>query len=176
MISNHFGIKKKGNIMGMKRQTFIGNQFALVDTNTGVLEGTKIIVKKVNSAKFMRVYLEDIAGLICLSDGEIKMLQCIWEISEYNTNRVILTSAVKKDIEEKLNKAGKPIKIGSMNNIISKLSKRGILIAVPDRAATFILNPKYFWKGEELERGNTFKLTLQYETFDDVKEITDEEI
>lgn len=149
--------------MTMTRQQFVGNKFTLVDKN-GVIEGDKIIVKKVSADKFIRVYLEDIAGLIRLSDGEIKMLQAIWEISEYNTNKVVLSSAVKKDIEEKMLALGKAIKIRSMNNIISKLSKRGILIPVPDRTAMFILNPKYFWKGEELERGNVFKLTLQYET------------
>lgn len=149
--------------MGMTRQTFIGKKFTLVDDD-GVIEGDKIIVKKVSADKFIRVYLEDIAGLIRLSDGEIKMLQAIWEISEYNTNRVNLSSGVKKDIEEKMLANGKAIKIKSMNNIISRLSKRGILIPVPDRTAVYILNPKYFWKGEEIERGNTFKLTLQYET------------
>ena len=150
--------------MGMTRQQFVGNKFTLVDGD-GVIDGDKIIVKRVSSDKFIRVYLEDIAGLIRLSDGEMKLLQAIWEISEYNTNKVVLSSAVKKDIEEKMLANGKAIKVRSMNNIISKLSKRRILIPIPDRTAMYILNPKYFWKGEEIERGKTFKITLQYETY-----------
>lgn len=155
----------------MTRQTFIGNHYTLLNKETAAIEGEKIIVKKVSSAKFMRVYLEDIGALVRLSDGEIKVLQCIWEISEYNTGRVTLVSAVKMDIQEKLSKNGKPMIMSSMNNLISKLAKRGILIPVPDRTATYILNPKYFWKGEEIERGNSFKLTVSYQYEDTNEEI-----
>jgi len=147
----------------MTSQLFVGNAYTLLNKETAAIEGEKIIMKKVSAAKFMRVYLEDIGALVRLSDGEIKVLQCIWEISEYNTGRVILVSSVKKDIQEKLSKNGKPMQMASMNNLISKLAKREILIAVPDRSATYILNPKFFWKGEEIERGNSFKLTVAYQ-------------
>lgn len=146
----------------IKRQRFIGNQYALVSKETGVVEGDKLIMKSVPADRFIRIYLEDIGGLLKLTDGEIKVLQCIWQICEFNTGRVVLVSSVKKDIEEILKANGNEIKIRSISNIISSLTKKEILIPVPERTATYLLNPRYFWKGEEIERGNVFRLILEY--------------
>jgi hypothetical protein len=146
----------------VKRQKFIGNNYALLSKETGVIEGDKLIMKTVPADRFIRIYLEDIGGLLKLTDGEIKILQCIWQICEFNTGKVVLVSSVKKDIEEILEKNGSGIKVRSIGNIISSLTKKNILIPVPERTATYLLNPQYFWKGEELERGKVFRLILEY--------------
>ena len=77
----------------------------------------------------------------------------------YNTNEVILIKSKKEEIAKKTG-----LSYNSVHNTISRLCKKGILLR---RAQSlYILNPKFAFKGEEVQRAKKLKLVLEYQLQD----------
>lgn len=133
----------------------------VLDNTTGeVLEERKMYKRQVEKEKFMLVYLESISGILRISSPiEYKVLLALWEMSEFETNRVILVKPIKESIAEKLNYGFKTVE-----NAISRLAKKELLIK--KGAGIYFLNPKYFFKGSEIARSNAIKVIFEFSLTD----------
>lgn len=133
-----------------------------IDTETGEVEVVERKVKrKVSREKFIMMFLSDIQGIIGLtSKSEFQVLLAITELVSFNTNEVILIKPVKMIIAEKTK-----LKYDSVKNTISRLHKKEILIR--KASSTYVLNPKYFFKGEDTARSSVLKWTIEYVINDD---------
>ena len=132
-----------------------------LDKETGELEAVQRTVKrKVARDQFVMFFFKDIQGLIDLSSrAEFKVLLAICEMVGYNTNEVIL---IKSKKEEMAKKTG--LSYSSVHNTISRLCKKKVLLR---RAQSlYILNPKFAFKGEEIQRAKKLKLVLEYQLED----------
>lgn len=129
-----------------------------LDKETGELESVQRTVKrKVARDQFVMFFFKDIQGLIDLSSkAEFKVLLSICEMVGYNTNEVIL---IKSKKEEMAKKTG--LSYNSVHNTISRLCKKGILLR--QAQSLYILNPKFAFKGEEIQRAKCLKLVLEYQ-------------
>lgn len=109
---------------------------------------------------FIKVYLKDISGIIKLNNSvDFRVLLALWEISEYNTNEVILIKSKKAEIAKKLN-----VKLQTINDSLSRLKKKEIIIS--KERSVYILNPLYFFKGDEMQR-DVIQLNINYVFEDD---------
>jgi hypothetical protein len=121
---------------------------------------SRVVKRKVSRDKFIMLYLKDIRGILGLSSkAEFKVLLAICEISGYNTNEVILIKPIKEKIATITD-----LSYGGVSNAISNLRKKDILIR--SASSTYVLNPKYFFKGEDRERANVIRLTYEYQIND----------
>jgi len=132
-----------------------------IDKETGELESVQRTVKrKVSRDQFVMFFFKDIQGLIDLSSkAEFKVLLSICEMVGYNTNEVILIKSKKEDITKQTG-----LSYNSVHNTISRLCKKGILLRRAQ--ALYILNPKFAFKGEEIQRAKKLKLILEYQLKD----------
>jgi len=121
---------------------------------------SRVVKRKVSRDKFILMYLKDIRGILGLSSkAEFKVLLAICELVRYNTNEVILIKPIKEKIADMSD-----LSYGGVQNAISQLRKKDVLIR--SASSTYILNPKYFFKGEDKERTNVIKLTYEYQLED----------
>ena len=129
----------------------------VVNHETGLVTEEKVVFKRqVEKERFMLVYLESISGILEINSPiEFKVLLALWEMSEFETNRVILVKPIKQDIAVKLKYGFKTVE-----NAISRLSKKGLL--VKKGAGIYFLNPKYFFKGSEIARANAIKIIFDF--------------
>jgi hypothetical protein len=141
--------KTHGKIQQSHEETF-------VDNVTGENMMTKrTIVRNVPYDKFVKIYLEDFAGIFDIGRGEIKVLSHCWKITEYNTGRIYLVKTVKEEMSKEIS-----IKLESIDNIIYKLVKKKLLLS--EGTSVYRLNPKYFWKGEETARAEVLEIVVRY--------------
>jgi len=135
----------------------------VVNENGEILESKSRVKRKVTSAEFMQVYLEDHSGLMKISSGnEIKVLVTLWSLSQFDTNQVILIKPIKEQIAQKIG-----ISYNTLRNIISELSKKNLLVK-KDRSM-YYLNPKYFFKGYVENRPKVIKMVLEYQISDETE-------
>ncbi len=128
----------------------------LVDNVTGENMMTKrTIVRNVPYDKFVKIYLEDFAGIFDIGRGEIKVLSYCWKITEYNTGRIYLVKTVKEEMSKEIS-----IKLESIDNIIYRLVKKKLLLS--EGTSVYRLNPAYFWKGEETARAEVLEIVIRY--------------
>lgn len=118
--------------------------------------------KKVDRDKFAMMYLKDISGILKLeTKAEYKTLISLVHRSSYNTNEVRTMIDVKQEIA----KEGE-ISIDSVEKAIISLAKKNILIRKMSEnkpvRGVYILNPSYFFKGEDLERAKVIQVVLEY--------------
>jgi hypothetical protein len=96
-----------------------------------------------------------------LTGVQIKVLS--WLIinqTSYNTNLVAITKHIKKMISNDMN-----ISESAVSNCIKPLIVKDILLRQGSaRSATYIINPKYYWKGTRDGRKANLKFTLTLET------------
>lgn len=124
---------------------------------------TTKIVKKINKADdFIQVYLEDIAAMFKITKySEMKVLMSIWKHASFNPqnettgNEIYLVKTLKTKIAEELELA-----YSSVDNAIKNLEKQDMLIRIG--RATYILNPKYFFKGYLKDRVSVVNMVIEY--------------
>jgi len=128
-----------------------------IDFTTG--EHTKqenIFVKHVdNKEHFIRTYIEDIGALAKCSGAEKGFMLCCLKYLEFNSNEFILTPERRASIAVCAN-----IKPETLNSAVSRLVKKCILIRKSGN--TYIINPKIFFFGTDIERGSVIKATMVY--------------
>lgn len=129
----------------------------VVDFKTGeVTEQKKVYKRQVEKERFMMVYLESMSGILKINSPiEYKVLLTLWEMSEFETNRIILVKPIKESIANKLGYAFKTVE-----NAISRLSGKDLL--VKKGAGIYFLNPKFFFKGSEIARSNAIKVIFDF--------------
>ena len=116
-------------------------KFNLIETKE-ILDLENEINMKTEQELFMRVYLKDNSPFLRIkTPTEINLLYEIWERVDKDSNEVVLVKTQKELIAKKYN-----MKYGTANNTINSLKKKEILIS--KGRATYILNPKYFFKNE----------------------------
>lgn len=124
---------------------------------TGEIIDKEIYRKQVaNAEQFIRMYLEDIGALAKCSGAEKGVILCSMKYLDYATNEFILTPERRKDICE----CG-DIKPDTVSSSISRLLKKNILIK--KSGSTYILNPKLFFYGKDIDRAGVIKATIAYE-------------
>lgn len=129
----------------------------VIDLQTGELFSKRWIGKKVESTEaFIKTYIEDIGALAKCSGAEQSTILCSLKYLDYNTNQLYIDSKRREEICEC---AG--IKRNTLNSAISRLIKKNILIKESNTA--YLLNPKLFFFGTELERDKLFSLEIRYE-------------
>jgi len=137
-----------------------------VDENGEVKKSEMISTKKINKEPpFIKMYLDDIAGLAQISESPKDTLYYILGYADYE-NLIYLNYALIKKTAESQGVSEKTIR-----NNLSNLSKSGILIHT-DRG-TYMLNPFYFAKGEwkNIEK---MRLTIDYDLVKGKRKIKNE--
>lgn len=120
------------------------------------------IKKKVDRDKFAMVYLKDIGSILKLeTKAEYKTLISLVYRASYNTNEVRAMLDVKQEISKECE-----ISIDSVEKAIITLAKKNILVKKVSNGkpirGVYILNPNYFFKGEDLERAKVVQIVLEY--------------
>lgn len=124
---------------------------------TGEVIEKEIYRKQVaNAEQFIRMYLEDIGALAKCSGAEKGVILCSMKYIDYATNEFILTPERRKDICN----CG-DIKPDTVSTAISRLQKKHIIIK--KSGSTYILNPKLFFYGKDIDRATVLKATIAYE-------------
>jgi len=128
----------------------------VVDINTGELTSKRWITKKVeNTDTFIRTYVQDIGDLAKCSGSEQSVILCCLKYLDYNTNVLYLDNKRRIEIASCGN-----LKINTVNCAISRLVQKRILIK--ESSAKYILNPKLFFFGTDIERNKQFELIIKY--------------
>lgn len=145
----------------MKATKFYEQVEQVVDHETGeITEEKRVYKRQIEKEKFMMVYLESVSGILKINNPiEYKVLLTLWEMSEFETNRIILVKPIKEGIANKLKYAFKTVE-----NAISRLAKKDLL--VKKGAGIYFLNPKYFFKGSEIARSNAIKVIFDFSLTD----------
>jgi len=145
----------------MKTTKFYEEVEQVVDHKTGeITEEKRVYKRQIEKEKFMMVYLESISGILKINSPiEYKVLLALWEMSEFETNRVILVKPIKEALAAKLKYGFKTVE-----NSISRLAKKDLL--VKKGAGIYFLNPKYFFKGSEIARSNAIKIIFDFSLTD----------
>lgn len=134
-----------------------------VDTETGETKQVEFLVRKqLNKEQFVRAYIEDLGALAKCSGAEQSVILCSMKYLDYNTNELFINKQRREEIVE----CGS-LKLNTINSAIARLIKKNILIK--KGSSSYILNPKLFFFGTDLERYKLFKLSISYEIREDCK-------
>lgn len=135
---------------------------SILDEQTGeiiekIVRNRKILVN--NKEQFLILYAQIEGVLNILTFAELKIM--IWLLlHQANQNGMVyLVKSVKLEIAEY-----KSISLSAVNNLLSKLIKKGMLISRGARSATYLINPAYMWKGALDVRNKHLKYVLELET------------
>ena len=136
-----------------------------IDKNSGeVFDIQHKTIKKLERDKFAMVYLKDISGIIGLnSKGEFKTLLALVARIAYDTNEVRIMLDVKEQIAKETELSLNSIDKAVVNLTAKKILLRKMSSLGKEMRGVYILNPKYFFKGEDLERAKIIQIVLQYE-------------
>lgn len=139
-------------------------QTQTVDVNTGEIlqyETQKTFTKKIKTDRFYMVFIDFISPLFNLKTDTAKSI-LVWLCckAEYNTGKVLLPSAVRKDLCAELSI--------SPNTLTNNLKKLKDLKLISGEKGEFIINPQIFWKGDTQTRDQflnteTIKITFELE-------------
>jgi hypothetical protein len=135
---------------------FIHNK-EIINVETGeVIRHESMFIKEVKSDDFIRVYLNDLSGLMKLKgDIEFKILFWLWEKTGWNNEPIIIEKIKKQEIADKLE-----VKVQSISDALSRLVKKDVIIK--QHRMWYLLNPNMFFKGEEKARKEIFNVNIQY--------------
>ena len=130
-----------------------------VDTQTGeitTVETAKVFTERIKEDSFYMTFIDFVAPLYKLtSETARKLLTWMCEHAEFNTGKIKLTSADRKEIVSKFN-----ITNNTITNCLSTLKK---LKLISGSSGNFEINPQIFWKGDlsirrEILKNNDFQV------------------
>ena len=126
------------------------------DFTTGEVVEREIYRRQVaNQEQFVRAYIQDIGALAKCSGAEQSTVLCALKYVDYATNEFLLNSERRAEICSCGN-----LKLNTLNSSITRLVKKNILIRKMEN--TYILNPKIFFYGKEIDRNTILKATITY--------------
>lgn len=119
-----------------------------IDSRSGeVVQVTtqKTFTTKYESDKFYMTFVEFIAPFYQLKSNSLKnLLVYLCEHAEFNTGKVALTTAARKQTCEFLG-----ISNNSLTNYLKKLKDANL---ISGKDGEFMINPQIFWKGDTVTR------------------------
>lgn len=144
----------------MTEKKYLKNETTHVDKETGeVLVSSKTYSINVNQDEFYMTFIENMAGFFKLkSVVDIKVLTKFCIMAEYNTGKVVLSAAERKELVTFLD-----ISIQQLTNSINNLKKNAL---INGEKGTYKLNPLVFWKGKNDVRNGLIKDNKVNITFD----------
>lgn len=122
------------------------SEYSLLDKSTGeILEYRQ--TKKVKLGDFIQVYFASCPEIMKLNGVFIKVLVCIWRYSTYNPSNETEGNLICNNLMFKryCKEEGLECSDATIDNAFCKLNKEGIIIK--QCRGTYMLNPKYFFKG-----------------------------
>jgi len=130
---------------------------SLVDLNTGEVVKhleTKTSAKEVEP-NFVKMYIDDIGRLMDMSPSASKVLHALVKCMNY-MNMVVMVKGIKELICNELG-----ISINTLNNKISDLTNKGILIR--KSKSLYVIDPELFGKGK-WENIKKIRMVIDYDT------------
>ena len=138
-----------------------------VDRETGEITPKRWITRQVkDEVQFIKMYMDDLGVLTKCSNTEKNIVINCLPFVDYSTNELILTAIRRKELAVKINSTA-----GTINVCIMRLFQKNIFIKNDGK---ILLNPKMFFRGDELSRSKLLELTIQYELIEELE--TEEEI
>lgn len=138
-----------------------------VDRETGEITPKRWITRQVkDEAQFIKMYLDDLGVLTKCSNTEKNIVINLLPYVDYSTNELVLTASRRKELALKIESTA-----GTINVCIMRLFQKNIFIR---NEGKILLNPKLFFRGDELSRSKLLELTIQYELIEQLE--TEEEI
>lgn len=133
--------------------------FSLLDKQTGeIIEWKRTRVVSVD--EFIMFFFASMPDLFKLEGLQLKVLMCCWKASTYNNveteGNIVSNNKLLKDY---IHQCGLEISDGAIDVIIHRLAKEHILLK--KCRGTYMLNPRYFFKGKLAEKS---KLELKMVT------------
>ena len=124
--------------------------YQLLDVNTGEIKEWKR-TQVVSIDEFIIFFFASIPDLVRLKGMQLKVLMCCWKHSTYNNvveeGNIFHNDKLFKDY---VRSCGLDMKDGAIDVIIHNLTKANVLIK--KCKGTYMLNPKYFFKGKLADR------------------------
>lgn len=125
--------------------------FSILDENTGELLKYKQ-TKKLSLEEFIMVYLASNVKLLRLKGLQLKVLICCWKYSTYNSANSTEGNIVHNgaSFKQYCREDGLETSDVCIDRAFSQLCNMGLLIR--KNRGEYLLNPKYFFKGELSQR------------------------
>ena len=135
----------------MIKSTRLKNETVNYSKETGeIFTTSKSFSVKIDQDNFYMSYIENMSGFFNLKSAiDIKVLTKFCIIAEFNTGKVVLSPAERKEINEFLG-----ISTQQLTNSISSLKKNNLITG---EKGSYIINPIVFWKGNNDTRNDLIK-------------------
>lgn len=135
----------------MRKNTYSSTQTIVVDKTSGEISNIETVKKEriyIESEPFYMVFIDYISPLFNLKNGTSKaVLSLLCCRAEFNTGKVSISSADRKDICDKLDIS---------NNVLSmSLKELNDKKLISGAKGTYIINAQIFWKGDLKTRNAT---------------------
>lgn len=139
------------NLKCMAKKVFSSNK-TLTNKETGEVfeEEKSVTVTTGGGDKFYMTFIENLSSLYnisCITD--VKVLSKMCSMAEYNTYRMLMPKAVRKEIMDELD-----INTQTMSNSLSRLKAINM---ISGEDGMYEINPTVFWKGSTKERDRLLK-------------------
>lgn len=120
------------------------------ETGESFEEEKTVTVRTEGGDKFYMTFIENLSSLYnigCVTD--VKVLSKMCSMAEYNTYRMLMPKAVRKEIMDELG-----INTQTMSNALSRLKSVNM---ISGEDGMYEINPTIFWKGSTKERDRLLK-------------------
>jgi len=134
-------------------------EITVQDSNGNIKSKTVEFNRLVENDKFVQAYVEGIKGLLDLDNKtDIRVLIALWDVAQWNTNKLYLIKSVKEDIAQKLGYSNSAI----IDNSLGRLLKKGILVR--EKRSTYYIDPNLFFRGTKSNRRLAVKVVFNLKT------------
>lgn len=122
------------------------------DQETVRQEFTRIVEQD----KFIQTYIDGVKGILQLEKKtDIRVLIALWEMAEWNTNKLVLVKPIKIEIAERLGYRSEKMISNSIQNLVRKN------ILVRQARSVYYIHPKLFFKGTRDSRNKMIEVVLK---------------
>ena len=134
-----------------KKRTAVSANHALVNTDTGEVQGVAEIVQvtQVDDEKFIKLYTQNLKAFFELKPTTFRMVAVLFREMQRHPNgdTVYLNVEAAKDYFESINEP--PISASAFHNAINEMIEKGF-IAPSVRKPMYFINPAIFFNGDRV--------------------------
>lgn len=116
----------------------------------------KITRKSINTAHFVKLFIDDLSRLKDLAHSEHRMLIHLAKYITYGDNTIYLGKDRRQELADVCQ-----LKMPTVNQGISRLVQKGLLIKKD--VSLYQMDPNIFFSGDDLQRAKVMELTIRYE-------------